>query len=117
MINTTNPTSGLLPITNEPNVSTTPPASAFDKIDRVVETFKPRRNNVSNNNKEGNMENCSASWVFMDTKMTRSASEILHKISTLNNHPGKGTTSIIIIKITPKSTDKSLSFINIPLTN
>src|SRR5699024_8220898 len=88
IIKTTNPTKGLFPITKEPNVSTTPPASAFDKIDLVVETFKPRRNNVNNSSNEGKMENCNASCVFIDTKITSSASEILQRMSTLNSHPG-----------------------------
>src|SRR5699024_6435653 len=100
---TTKPTRGLSPITNEPNVSTTPPASALDNIDLVVETFNPRRNNVSNNNKEGKIE--------------KSAREILHKIRILNNHPGNGMINIIIIKITANKTDKSLGFIGKPLTN
>ena len=38
---TTKPTRTLPPTTNVPNVSTTPPASPFDKIDLVVETFRP----------------------------------------------------------------------------
>src|SRR5690625_2090458 len=101
MINTTNPTNGLFPITKETDVSTTPPASAFDNIDLVVETFNPRRNNVNSNNKEGNIENCKASCVFIDTKITSNAREILQRMSTLNSHPGNGTTNIIMIKITP----------------
>src|SRR5690625_2358166 len=117
MIKTTNTTSVLSPITYEPNVSTTPPASALAKIDLVVETINPRRNNVSNNSKEGNIKNCNASWVFIDTKMTINAREILHKMSMLNNHPGKGMINITIIKITANNTDNSLAFILRPLTN
>src|SRR5699024_1537152 len=109
--NTTKPTNGLLPMTNEPNVSTTPPSSASDKIDLVVDTFNPSRNKVNSNKREGNMENCSASCVFIDTKITISAKEMLHKIRILNSHPGNGITSMIIIKITPNSTDKSRAFI------
>src|SRR5699024_8463069 len=114
---TTKPTRGLSPITNEPNVSTTPPASALDNIDLVVETFNPRRNNVSNNNKEGKIENCNGSFVFIETKMTMSVREMLHKIRMLNNHAGNGMSNIIIIKITANKTDKSLGFIGKPLTN
>src|SRR5699024_11981409 len=114
---TTKPTSGLSPITNEPNVSTTPPASALEKIDHVVETFNQKRNNVSNNNKERKIENCNGSFVFIETNITMSAREILHKISILNNHPGNGMINIIIIKITANKTDKSLGFIVKPLTN
>ena len=54
---TTKPTKGLPPITNDPNVSTTLPASASARIERVVETFKPNRNSVMTNNNEGNTEN------------------------------------------------------------
>src|SRR5699024_10779599 len=114
---TTKPTSGLSPITNEPNVSTTPPASALDKIDLVVETFNPRRNNVSNNNKEGKIENCNGCFVFIETNITMNAREILHKICILNNHPGNGMINIIIIKITANNTDKSLCFIVKPLSS
>src|SRR5699024_1869442 len=108
---TTKPTSGLSPITKEPNVSTTPPASALDKMERVVDTLRPKRNKVRSNNKEGKTENCNVSSIFIETRITMSASEILHKISTLSNHPGRGMTNIIIIKITPSKTDKSLTFI------
>src|SRR5690625_5739518 len=111
MIKTTNTTSVLSPITYEPNVSTTPPASALAKIDLVVETFNPRRNNVSNNSKEGNIENCNASWVFIDTKMTINAREILHKMSILNNHPGNGMINITIIKINTNNNKKTLNII------
>src|SRR5699024_8753900 len=114
---TIKPTRGLSPITNEPNVSTTPPASALEIIDVDVERFNTRRNNVSNNNKEGKIENCNRSFVFIETKMTMSAREILHKIRLLNNHPGNGMINIIIIKITANKTDKSLGFIGKPLTN
>src|SRR5699024_10870813 len=108
---------GLFPITKEPKVSTTPPASALDKIDLVVDTFNPKRNNVNSNNSEGNIENCNASCVFMETRMTSKASEILSKMSTLNNHPGSGMINMIIIRITPNNTDKSRSFIYNPLTD
>src|SRR5699024_9849233 len=111
MAKTTKPTSGLLPITNEPNVSTTPPASALDNIDRVVDTFRPSLNNVSNKRREGNIENCSGSCVFMETRITTSASDILHNIRMLKSQPGNGITSMMMIKITPKSTDKLRSFI------
>lgn|SRR5690625_3123230 len=110
MVKTTNPTRGLFPITKVPKVSTTSPASAFDKIDLVVETFKASRNNVNNNNKEGKIENCKASFVFIETKITTKAKDILIKINMLNNHPGKGITNIMMIRITPNRTDKSLAF-------
>src|SRR5699024_12799051 len=106
MQNTTKPTREFPPITKEPNGSTTPPASGFDKIEGVVETFKPRLNNVSNNNSEGKIENCNASCVFIDTRTTISANDIFIMIKILNNQPGSGTTSITIIKITAKSTGK-----------
>src|SRR5690625_3145232 len=112
IINTTKPTSGLFPITNEPNVSTTTPASAFDKIDRVIETLSTRRNNVKSSKSDGKIENCNACCVFIDTSMTIKASEIFINMRILSNHPGSGITSIIIIKITAKSTDKSLAFIH-----
>src|SRR5699024_9629933 len=110
IMNTTNPTRGLFPITKDPKVSTTPPASAVAKMDLVVDTVKPRRNNVSNNNKDEQMENFNCSCIFIDNNMTINAKEILHKISTLNSHPGNGMTNIIIIKITPNKTDKSRNF-------
>src|SRR5690625_6983251 len=88
MINTTKPTSGLSPITKLPNVSTTPPASALESMDLVVETFNPNLNNVNSNRREGKIENCKDSCVFMETKMTMSAIDILHKISMLKSHPG-----------------------------
>src|SRR5690625_7724899 len=94
MINTTKPTSGLSPITKLPNVSTTPPASALESMDLVVETFNPNLNNVNSNRREGKIENCKDSCVFMETKMTMSAIDILHKISMLKSHPGNGMTSI-----------------------
>src|SRR5699024_520903 len=115
IINTTKPTSGLFPITKEPNVSTTPPASASESIERVVETFKPKRNNVNSNNNDGKIENCNASCVFIDTKMTISASDMLHNIKTLRSQPGNGMTSIIIMRMTPKSTDRSRSFMSVVL--
>src|SRR5690625_8005605 len=96
IINNTNPTRGLFPITKDPKVSTTPPASAVAKMDLVVDTFKPRRNNVSNNNKDGKMKNCNGSCIFIDTNMTINAKELLHKINKLNSHHGKGITNIII---------------------
>ena len=111
MIKTTKPTSGLLPMTKEPNVSTTPPASAFAKIDLVVETLIPRRNNVNNSNNEGNIENCNGSCVFIDTKMTKNANEKLIKIRTLNNHPGNGIINMMMMKMTPNKTAISLNFI------
>src|SRR5699024_2665669 len=111
MTNTTKPTNGLLPITNDPNVSTTLPASAFDKVERVVDTFKPNRTKVNNNSKEGKMENCNASCVIMETRMTISANEILHKIRMLSSHPGNGITNMMMINITPSKTDKSRAFI------
>ena len=49
----TKPTKGFPPITKSPKVSTTFPASCSDKIERVVDTFKPKRNNVKSNNNEG----------------------------------------------------------------
>src|SRR5699024_12542450 len=113
---TKKPTTGLFPKTKEPKVSTTPPASASDKIERVVETFKPKRNSVKSKSKERNIENSNASFVFIETKITSKAKEILVKISMLNNHPGKGMISMIIIRITPNKTDKSRNFIYIPLT-
>ena len=45
--NTTKPTTIFPPATNDPNVSTTPPASPSAKMARVVETLRPRRNNVN----------------------------------------------------------------------
>src|SRR5690625_353664 len=111
IIKTTKPTRGLFPMTKEPKVSTTTPASAFDKIDRVVETFRPKRNKVNNSKREGKIENCRAFCVFIDTKMTSKAKEIFSKIRILNSQPGKGMTSIIIIRITANKTDKSLAFI------
>src|SRR5699024_2805487 len=114
---TTKPTRGLSPITNEPNVSTTPPASALDNIDLVVETFNTRRNNVCNNNKERQIENCNHCFVFIENKMTMCEREILQKIRMLNNHPGNRMINIIIIKITANKTDNSLDIIRKPLTN
>src|SRR5699024_5308780 len=115
MAKTTKPTSGLLPITNEPNVSTTTPASAFDQIDRHVDTLRTNLNRVNNKRRDGNIENCNASCVFIETRMTISAKEILQSIRKLSNHPGNGMTSIMMIKITPKRTDKSRAFIALPL--
>src|SRR5699024_11820143 len=104
IMNTTNPTRGLFPITKDPKVSTTPPASAVAKMDLVVDTFKPRRNNVSNNNKDGKMENCNGSCIFIDTNMTINDKEILHKINTHKNHPLIGMKNIILINITTNKT-------------
>src|SRR5699024_10722560 len=61
MIKTTKPTNGLSSITKEPNESTTTHAYTLDKNNLVVKTFKQRRNKVSNNNKEGKIENCNVS--------------------------------------------------------
>src|SRR5690606_26996901 len=117
MIKTTNPTNGLLPMTNEPNVSTTPPASAFPTIARAAETFGPRRNNVNINNKDGKTENCNASWMYIATNTTSKANEIFNKISTLSSHPGNGMTNMMMMVMTANNTAKSFSFIHIPLTS
>src|SRR5699024_4014265 len=111
-MNTTKPTSGLSPITNVPNVSTTPPASASDRMDLVVETLRPKRNNVKSNKREGKIENCNASLVFIDTKITIRASVMLHKINILNSHQGNEIINIMMINITPRRTDKSHAFIH-----
>src|SRR5699024_8914428 len=115
IINTTNPTIGLSPITKLPNVSTTPPASASDRIDLVVVTLKPRRTNVKSNKREGKIENRNGSWVFIETTITINTDDLLHKLCMLTSQPGKGMTSIMIIKITPKTTDKSRAFIKASL--
>src|SRR5699024_12461868 len=110
MAKTTQQTSGLLLITNEPNVSTTPPASAFDKIGRVVDTLRPNLNRVNNKRRDVNIENWNASCVFIETRMTISAKEILQSIRKLSNNTGNGMTNIMKTKITPKRTDKYREF-------
>src|SRR5699024_8326370 len=98
-MNTTKPTSGISPITNVQNVSTTPHASASYRMDLVVETLRHKRNNVKSNKREGKIENCNASWVYIDTKITINASVMLHKINILNSHPGNGIINIMMINI------------------
>src|SRR5699024_6221746 len=85
------------------------PASPFPKIERVVETFSPKRNNVTNKSNVGKTENCNGSCVFMATKIIIRAREILTKINTSNTGGGNGIMSIVTIKITPTNTDKSLA--------
>src|SRR5690625_4848256 len=79
-------------------------------MDLVVETFNAKRNNVSNSNNEGNIENCSASCVFIDTKITTKARDIFTNIKILSSHPGSGMTNMTIINTTPTKIDKSLAF-------
>jgi hypothetical protein len=104
----TKPTSALFPVTKVPNVATTPPASAFAKIERVVDTFNPNLNKVSNNKRDGKMENCNASVVFIATKMTMRANVIFMSIKILKSTGGIGITNMTMISITPTNTDKSL---------
>ena len=47
--------------------------------------------------------------MFIVVRSTINAREILMIIKMLNNHGGKGMTSIATIKITPDKTDKSLA--------
>ncbi|EMI13390.1 flagellar biosynthesis protein a [Bacillus stratosphericus LAMA 585] len=106
---TTRPTSILPPTTNDPNVSTTLPASPVDKIERVVEMLSPKRNSVKSKSNDGKMENCSGSCMFIVVRSTISAREILIIIKILNRTGGNGMTSIATIKITLNKTDKSLA--------
>lgn len=56
----------LLPMTKLPNASITLPASAFPSINLVEEIFRDNLNNVVINSKEGNMENCRGSLIYID---------------------------------------------------
>jgi len=109
MMNTTRPTRIFPPTTNVPKVSTTSPASPLLRIDLVVETFRPNRKSVNNNNREGNIENCNGSFIFIEVRSTRSASEIFTMINKLNNQDGNGMISMATINMTLASTDKSLA--------
>ncbi|TWL69953.1 hypothetical protein CHCC14568_1346 [Bacillus licheniformis] len=81
----------------------------MDRIERVVDTFSPRRNSVKRSSKEGKIENCSGSCMFIVVRSTINAREILTIIKMLNIHVGKGMISIATMRTTPDKIDKSLA--------
>ena len=76
-----------------------------------MDTFNARRKSVVTNSRDGKIENCSGSFVFIATRMIVRASEMLIKMRKSSNHGGSGMIIIMTIKMMPTSTDKSVHFI------
>ena len=69
---------------------TLPAKPPFVKISRVEDTLSPRRNNVVMSSREGKMENCNASEMFMVMSRIIMEMEMLTMIRTSSSAGGSG---------------------------
>ncbi len=110
--NIINPTTGLSLATNLPKPSITFPALPSARINLVVDTFKESLNTVAKTRKEGNMDNCSASFKYIVFNRIIADNIILieRRMSSIKSGIGKMNISITATIII--GTDTFLNFIH-----